>query len=159
MDRPARARPPAIDVRRWRMRLRKRRPRRTCAGCGFLAYGDEEARHADRVLLGSGPGSGTSPSAPVERWNCAKGLWLWELGYVQADWGVVFDEVARDRRGCPGFLKWKPGWSPSQHAESEESSIDFRRQLILKVAPKAMAILYGLIGALIVSIVACYWGD
>ena len=124
-----------------------------------MPNGDEEARQADRVLLGSGPSSGTSPSEPAERWNCAKGLWLWELGYTQPDWGVVFDEVANDRRGCRGFRRWKPGWSPAQHAESEERSVDFRRQLILKLAPKAMAVLYGLVGASIASIVACYRGD
>ena len=146
-------------MRRWRIHLRKLRPRRTCGQCGFLAYGDEEARYADRVLLGSGCGSGTSPSGPAERWNCAKGLWLWELGYVQPDWGVIFDEVADDRRGCRGFRRWKPGRSAAQHAESEEKTVDFWRQLILKVAPKAMSILYGLIGASIASIVGCYWAD
>ena len=145
--------------RRWRMRLRKLRPRRTCADCGFLAYGDEEARYADRVLLGSGCSSGTSPSGPAERWNCAKKLWLRELIYVQSDWGVIFDEVTDDRRGCPGFRWWKHGRSPAQHKESEDKAVDFWRQLALKVAPKAMAVLYGLIGGLIAFIIDCYWAD
>ena len=156
MDRSARARPFGIRVRRG---LRKLRPRRTCAECGFLAYGEEEARQTDRVLLGCGSGSGTSPSGPAERWNCAKRFWLWELSYIQPDWGVVFDEVAKDRRGCRGFRRWKPGWSPAQHAESEERLAGFWRQLILKVTPKAMVLLSGLIGVSIVSIIACCRGD
>ena len=159
MGRSARARLPEIGVRRWRMHLRLRR---TCADCGFLAYGGEEARRVDRVLLvllGSGSSSGKSPSGPAERWSCAKGLWLWELGYTQPDWDVVIDEVAKNRRGCRGFSRWKPGWSPAQHTESEERAVDFRRQLILKMVPKMMAVLYGLIGAAITSISACYLGD
>lgn len=153
------ARPPGNGIRRWRTVVRKLRRRRTCAECGFLAYGDGEARLADRLLLGSGSSSGASPSGPAERWDCAKGLWLWELGYIQPDWSVVFDEAAKDRRGCRGFRKWKPGWGPAQHAESEEKSVDFRRQLMLKATPKAIAALCGMIGAALTYIVGCYWAD
>ena len=159
MARSMRARASRIDVRHWRKHLRKLQPRRTCAQCGFLAYGEGEASHHDRVRLGGGYGSGVSPSGPAERWKCAKGLWLWELVYVQPDWGVIFDEVTKDRRGCGGFRRWRPGRSPAQHVELEDKSVDFRRQLILAVMPKAMAICYGLLVALIGSILVCYWVD
>lgn len=76
-----------------------------------------------------------SPPGPAERWNCAKGVWLWELGYVQANRGVIFDEVADDRRRCPGFRRWRPGRSPAQHLESEEKAVDFWHQLVLRAPP------------------------
>ena len=143
---------------RLRKYLRKLRRPRTCTDCGLLAYGEQEADYADRMLLHAGHSSAASPRGPVDRWNCAKGLWRWPLVYFELNWDVLFDEVTADQRGCPGFRKWRHGRSPVQHLESE----DFWPQLILKVAPTVTAkVLTLLLGGvtLVGSVFACCYAD
>ena len=145
--------PIASWLRRQFRRLTRTRTR-TCADCGFLAYGQEEATATDRVLLRSiETGSSTSPSGPVDRWDCAKHLWQWELLYHEPNWEAVFSEVAHERRDCRGFRKWKPGSNPARHFDMERETADFKRQLVLRLIP----LLYGSIGAMIGAVLAWLW--
>jgi hypothetical protein len=88
---------------------------------------------------------GAGPAGPPEQWRCARKLWDWHLHYVSANWDAVFGEVNCDRRGCLHFMKWNPGRDPSEHLKMESGAIDFRRNLVLQLAP----VLYGTIGAVV----------
>jgi hypothetical protein len=44
-------------------------------------------------------------------------MWTWELAYVRADALVVNEELEQSRRGCDGFFRYLPGWSPKEHRE------------------------------------------
>ena len=54
---------------------------------------------------------------PARLW-CLRRLWIdAEIGYSQLDTGIALHATQRERRGCEGFLRYRPGLSPEQHKE------------------------------------------
>src|SRR6266849_319499 len=91
----------------------------TCLDCGFLALGDEEVTKAVRIMLHC-EGSAGLPCSPEElkNLNCTRSLWVdYELTYLDGSTQGIFDELERERRGCAGYLKYRPGFSPSEHRD------------------------------------------
>lgn len=105
-----------------------RRPLRvTCADCGFLAFGNDEAHEASRTLLGA-KGSAGLPGR-MEDLQCYRSQWVqYDLTYFDHSVDGQLDEVAYPRH-CKEFLRYKPGLSPKEHMQclsrSEERKAQF----------------------------------
>jgi hypothetical protein len=56
---------------------------------------------------------------------------------------AIFDEVKEQRRGCVGFLKYRPGFSPKEH-----------RDLLLKRMDSKEKLKFAVLGAIAGGIVA-----
>src|SRR6266849_5049259 len=103
----------------------------TCLDCGFLALGDEEVTRADRIMLHCA-GSAGAPCSPEElkNLNCTRSLWVdYELTYLDGSAEGIFDELQRERRGCAGYLKYRPGFSPSEHRDLLLKRMDSKEKL------------------------------
>ncbi|SRR6266404_647432 len=103
----------------------------TCLDCGFLALGNEEVTRAERILL-HGEGSAGLPCSPEELTdlNCTRSLWVdYDLTYVDGSAQGIFDELEQDRRGCAGFLRYRPGFSPSEHRDLLLKRMDSKEKL------------------------------
>ncbi len=103
----------------------------TCLNCGFLALGDEEVTKADRIMLHS-EGSAGLPCSPDEltNLNCTRSLWVdYDLTYNSDSVQGIFEELEQDRRGCAGYLKYRPGFSPSEHRDLLLKRMDSKEKL------------------------------
>jgi hypothetical protein len=56
-------------------------------------------------------------------------------------------EVAKRRRPCEGFLKYKPGYSPLDHRALLEKKQDRREKIFIGVAGAIGGLLLGLVAA------------
>ncbi len=116
----------------------------TCLDCGFLALGDEEVTRADRILLHFG-GSAGLPCSPEEltNLNCTRSLWVdYDLTYFDGSAQGIFDELEQDRRGCAGYLRYKPGFSPSEPRNLLLKGMDSKEKL-------KFAVLGGIAGGIV----------
>ena len=123
----------------------RRTARVTCLDCGFLAFQDREVTRADRILLHC-KGTAGLPCHPDDLpadLGCTRSLWVqYELVFGGSLEGV-FDELERDRRSCPGYLKYIPGFSPKEH-----------RDQLLKRMDNTERIRFAVLGGIITLIVA-----
>lgn len=120
----------------------------TCLDCGFLALGDEEVTRAGRILL-QGEGRAGLPCSREELTdlNCTRSLWVnYDLTYYRSSAQGIFDELKRERRGCVGYLKYRPGFSPSEH-----------RDVLLKRMDSNEKLKYATIGAIAGGIVTLFF--
>jgi len=104
----------------------------TCLDCGFLALGNEEVTRADRIMLHS-EGRAGLPCSPEEltNLNCTRSLWVdYDLTYFDGSVQGIFDELERERRGCAGYLKYRPGFSPSEHRDLLLKRMDSKERLM-----------------------------
>ena len=102
----------------------------TCLDCGFLALDDEEVTKADRIMLHC-EGNAGLPCSPEEltNLNCTRSLWVdYDLNLRNSAQGI-FDELQRERRGCAGYLKYRPGFSPSEHRDLLLKRMDSKEKL------------------------------
>ena len=119
----------------------------TCLDCGFLALGDNEVGEANRVLLRM-KGSGGCP--PLEKLRCFRGLWVeYDLTFIDVNAGAIFDELAKQRRDCEGFLRYKPGWSPSLHRDLLLKRLETWQKVLFLLLGSALTLLAGWIAKLI----------
>lgn len=104
----------------------------TCLNCGFLALGDFEVSKANRILLAA---SGEDGCPPLNKLHCLRKLWVnYELGYFNDRRDGVFEEVQKKRRPCEGFLRYRPGWSPSEHRDLLQSKLERRKKVFISAA-------------------------
>jgi hypothetical protein len=116
----------------------------TCLDCGFLALGDDEVTRADRILL-HGEGSAGLPCSPEEitDLNCTRSLWVdYDLTYFDGSAQGIFDELEQERGCCAGFLKYRPGFSPSEHRDLLLKRMDSKEKL-------KFAVLGGIVGGIV----------
>lgn len=125
----------------------------TCLDCGFLALQDGEVTRADRILLHC-KGTAGLPCHPDDLpadLVCTRSLWVqYELVFGGGSHEGVFDELERDRRSCPGYLKYIPGFSPKEHREQLLKRMDNKERI-------RFAVLGGII-TLIVAWLAKHFG-
>jgi len=103
----------------------------TCLDCGFLALDDEEVTKADRIMLHC-EGSAGLPCSPEEltNLNCTRSLWVdYDLTYLGGSAQGIFDELEQERRRCVGYLKYRPGFSPSEHRDLLLKRMDSKEKL------------------------------
>src|SRR6267154_164816 len=103
----------------------------TCLDCGFLALDDEEVTKAGRILL-QGEGNAGLPCSPEEltNLNCTRSLWVdYDLTYFDGSARGIFDELEHDRRGRAGYLRNRPGFSPSEHRNLLLKGMDTKEKL------------------------------
>ncbi len=103
----------------------------TCLDCGFLALGDEEVTRAGRIMLHC-EGKAGLPCSPEEltNLNCTRSLWVdYDVMYKRDSVQGIFDELEQDRRGCTGYLKYRPGFSPSEHRDLLLKRMDSKEKL------------------------------
>jgi len=120
----------------------RRSGRVTCADCGFLAYGNDEAHKVSRVLLAA-EGRHGLPGG-METLQCYRSLWVnYDLTYSGHSIEGQLEEV-NNRRHCEGFLRYKPGLSPGEHkqrlAKSEERKSQFKYTLLAAVLAAILAL-------------------
>lgn len=117
----------------------------TCFDCGFLAFEEREVAIADRILLHCEGSAGLPCSVEnLTKFNCTRSLWVdYDLTYFGASPQGIFDEVKRRRRGCVGYLKYRPGFSPKEH-----------RDLLLKRMDNKEKLKFAVLGAIAAGIVA-----
>ena len=104
----------------------------TCLDCGFLAFKDREVTSADRILLHCEGSAGLPCSQEnLTNFNCTRSLWVdYDLTYFGgAPPQGIFDEVKRRRRGCVGYLKYRPGFSPREHQDLLLQRMDSKEKL------------------------------
>jgi hypothetical protein len=90
----------------------------TCLNCGFLELGDREVGTAYRVALAD---NGEPECPPLDKLHCAKKLWVRsDLRIFDDGRGGLFRELQERRRPCVGFLRYRPGRSPSGHLNLED---------------------------------------
>lgn len=121
----------------------------TCLECGFLSFGKAEATAEDRVLLGD---FNMSPSISLDNLYCFRSLWLGSV-YGRGDEAII-DEIAADRRGCTGFDRHRPGFTPSEHLDLLSKRWEARRQFWFTVLGSAT----GAALALLVAWLTWRWG-
>jgi hypothetical protein len=109
----------------------------------LLSFGEAEATVADRVMLGA---RGEGPCPSLEDLQCFRSLWIAYAIHGGGDEGV-FSELEVDRRGCEGFLRHRPGWSPNEHRDLLSRRLETRE----KIALVALGSLLTLIGALLLA--------
>ena len=145
-------------IKRSRMRklartlvVRTRRPFKvTCLDCGFLSLGSEEVSAANRAMLGA-RGVGGCPSLDLLR--CSRSLWVsYDLMYVGTDADAIFEELEGDRRGCRGFLRYRPGWAPNEHRELLSKALETRQKVFFTI----LGTILGLLAAWVVHFLG--WG-
>lgn len=113
----------------------------TCLDCGFLALGEKELSTASRILLHC---KGAAGCPPLEMIWCSRSLWVvYDLTYVGTDAEGIFDEVQKERRGCKGFFRYRPGWSPTGHQD-----------MLLKALERRKNFFYVLLGSFIGSLLS-----
>jgi hypothetical protein len=122
---------------RWWLRRRcyglagfLRDPRRaTCRECGFFAFDGREVQTWMRIEL-----SQTFPASRIahpENLDCFRSMWTWPLYYASADAHVINEELETVRRGCEGFFRYRPGFSPAEHRDLTLKRSENRRGLWL----------------------------
>lgn len=108
------------SIRKWRRSLHRcvsyvRHPfGAKCLDCGFLCLSpDREIQEGDRTRLACG-GSIGLPN--IDSVCCYRGLRVvYETACVAPCWDGLSGELESERRGLPGFLKHRAGWSPTEH--------------------------------------------
>jgi hypothetical protein len=126
----------------------------TCSDCGFLAIDDKELTTADRLILqASGPTVGFAGGPPIEKIWCFRSLWIeYDLAYVAPCIEAIFDEIHQQRRGCEGFLAYKPGWSPAGHQDLLLKGIARREKIFFVV----LGWILGVLGTLLMKFLGLY---
>jgi hypothetical protein len=101
----------------------------TCLDCGFLAFEDREVTRTDRILLHCEGSAGLPCSQEnLTNFNCARSLWVdYDLTYFGG--APPQGEVKRQRRGCVGYLKYRPGFSPKEHRDLLLKRMDSKEKL------------------------------
>jgi len=116
----------------------------TCLECGFLASGDFEVRTSDRVLLAC---SGEGGCPPLNKLHCQRKLWVnYELGNWDDSREGLFEEVQKKRRPCDGFLRYRPGWSPSEHRNLLQGKLEWRDKIFISATSAIGAAVLALFG-------------
>lgn len=134
-----------------RLAVLARHPKRvTCLECGFLSLGEAEVTKAERRMLAS-RGVGSCP--PLDVIRCSRALWVdYDLMYAGTDSDGIFDELEADRRGCEGFLRHEPGWTPNEHRELLKKVLENRRKIVLVLLAAVTGSITGLLGAWVAKI-------
>jgi hypothetical protein len=120
----------------------------TCLDCGFLAFEAKEVTSADRILLHC-EGSAGLPctSENLTKYNCTRSLWVdYDLTYFGGSAAGIFDELKKRRRCCGGYLKYRPGFAPSEH-----------RDLLLKRMDSNEKLKFAVLGAITGGVVALFF--
>lgn len=104
----------------------------TCLDCGFLTLGGGETTRSDRILLWC---DGTAGCPPLEKLSCTNSLWVeYDLSYFSGTNAIaLFHELKKTRRPCEGFLKYRPGSSPSEHKVIKENKRTRREKIVIGV--------------------------
>jgi hypothetical protein len=152
--------PLKVRLRRFARDLlhRMRRPRRvTCLDCGYLSFGGAEATGEDRVILAERMAAwgnvGISLDISLDTLRCFRSLWL-EYRLLGGGDEVILSELDTDRRGCRGFDRHRPGFTPSEHLDLLSKRWEARRQFWLTVLGSAA----GATLALLVAWLTWWWG-
>ncbi|MCX5888491.1 MAG: hypothetical protein NTY36_03460 [Deltaproteobacteria bacterium] len=126
----------------------------TCLDCGFLTLGRKEVTTADRMRLhATSDRGGPADLPPVEEIWCFRSLWIeYDLIYAGPSIEGIFDELQRQRRDCEGFLRYRPGWSPTGHQDLLLKGIE-RKEKILFVM---FGWVLGVLGTLLVKFFGLY---
>jgi hypothetical protein len=116
----------------------------TCLECGFLASEEFEVRKSDRILLAC---SGEGGCPPLNKLHCCRKLWVnYELGNWDDSRDGLFEEVQKKRRPCEGFLRYRPGWSPTEHRVLFQSKLELREKIFISAASAIGAAVLALAG-------------
>lgn len=101
----------------------KPRTRHTCLECGFLALDNNELSSPDRTLLHTHLGGRSMGLPDWQKIWCAKRLWVfYETTYVGPAFEGLQAELSQSRDYCPGWYKYKPGYSPQKHFAFQEQA-------------------------------------
>lgn len=115
----------------------------TCLECGFLAFGTEELITFNRTLLAVKGVAGLPDDVHLSHIRCFRSLWA----PPPDDGDDVLREVAKRRRPCEGFLKYKPGYTPLDHRGLLEKKQDRREKVLIGIAGAIGGALLALVGA------------
>jgi hypothetical protein len=118
----------------------------TCLECGFLAFGTEELITFNRRLLALKGIAGLADDVGLihlGRICCFRSLWLPPPG----DGHEVLLEIAKRRRPCEGFLKYKPGYSPLDHRGLLEKKQDRHEKIAIGIVSAIGGVLLTLLAA------------
>ncbi len=101
-----------------------------CLTCGFLTRNGGETPASDRVLLATRGAAANCP--PPREFYCARGQWIeYEVICAGTDEAAILDEITKTRRPCRKFLRYRPFWSPEEHKELLQKTIDRRERIII----------------------------
>lgn len=104
----------------------------TCLACGFLSFDDSELRRSNRILLAA---SGENGCPPLNKIHCLRKLWVdYELGNFDDGREGLFEEAQKKCRPCEGFLRYRPGWSPSEHRSLFQAKLERRYTAVITAA-------------------------
>jgi len=116
----------------------------TCLECGFLGSDDFEVRKSDRILLAC---RGQAGCPPLDKLHCDRNLWVdYELGIFDSGREGLFDEVNKKRRPCEGFLRYRPGWTPSGHRTLLQNKLERRDKILISATSAIGAAVLALVG-------------
>jgi hypothetical protein len=115
----------------------------TCLDCGFLAFGSEELITFNRTLLAVKGVAGLPDDVHLSHICCFRSLWA----PPPDDGDEVLREVAKRRRPCEGFLKYRPGYSPLDHRGLLEKKQDRRKEIYRNILFAIGGALLALVGA------------
>lgn len=111
----------------------------TCLDCGFLSGGSDEVSSANRAMLAA-RGVGGCPS--LDHLHCSRSLWVsYDLTYVGTNADAIFEELEGDRRGCRGFLRYRPGWTPNEHRDLVGKAFETRQKVIFTILGTGLGLL------------------
>jgi hypothetical protein len=65
--------------------------------------------------------------------SCTRHLWF-NLEIAGGDPDEIREEIDRQRKGCVGYLRYKPGWSPSEHKALVTKKEDRREKIVMVIA-------------------------
>ena len=86
-------------------------------------------------------------SEDLTKYNCTRSLWVhYDLTYSGGSTRGIFDELKEQRRYCVGYLKYRPGFSPTEH-----------RDILLKRVDSKEKLTFAMLGAIAGGIVALFF--
>ena len=128
----------------------------TCLPCGFLGSGDKELIAADRILLSS---KDSAEHPPLTKVRCTRSLWIdYDLRNFENARDGIFTELHKRRRPCEGFLRYRPGWSPSEHRDLLQTKIQTKTERREKILITAVSSIGGSVLTLLGAWLLKRWG-
>ena len=107
---------------------------RSCLDCGFLEYSGEHLTDEQRSMLYFWVKTGAIATLPhLDKIWCYKGSWISAaMNYTGPCPEAVKDELSVDRRTCPGWFRYRIGYSPQEHVcfEKERWTLQANRATI-----------------------------